>query len=71
MLELSPLVIGACFLIGSLLTFVIFFPRGGRVSPLLASELAQSALMMAILVALCSGAALMFFGYPVGIVIGK
>jgi hypothetical protein len=69
--QMPPLLIGAALLAASVLTFVIFYPRGGNVHPLLASESTQSMLMMILIVAVCTGAALMLFGYPTGLMIGK
>ena len=71
MTELSAVAVGAALLIGSILVFALLYPRGGQVNPLLTSEFAQSTLMMVLVLMVCLGAALVFFGFPVGIAIGK
>jgi hypothetical protein len=71
MMELSAVAVGAALLIGSILVFALLYPRGGYVNSLLTSEFAQSILMMALIVAVFLGAALVFFGFPVGISVGK
>jgi len=72
MIEVSSLSVGLLLLIAGLTIFVSCLPRGGRVNPLLiGSELVQSALMMALALTFFLGAALVLFGFPVGIVAGK
>jgi hypothetical protein len=71
MAELPAVAGGATLLIGSVLVFFLLYPRGGLVNPLLTSEFAQSALMMVLVLMICLGAALVIFGFPVGIAIAK
>ena len=58
---------GLALLIGCLVTFMVVLPRGGRVSPLLRRDAAQSAFMMVWVAVFILGWALVLFGYPLGV----
>ena len=66
-MDITARVFGLALVIASLIVFVAFLPRGGRVNPILKSDLAESTLMMVVISLFFSGAILALSGAPPGL----
>jgi hypothetical protein len=65
-MEFTTKLLGMVMVAGSLLVFALLCPRGGRVNPILRTDVTEQILLMILIAVVFSGAFMALFGAPAG-----